>query len=246
MAGEAAVITGGGSGLGLAIAKCLSDAGAHVVITGRRRDVLAAAVAELGDQASYIVHDVTDPAGSDALVAEVTRRTGPVSILVNNAGVHLKKRLLDTSTPDFRLVLETHVVGAFSATRAFVAPMAARGHGSVLFIASMTSLFGMPQVVAYSAAKSAYVGMVRSLATELAPDGIRVNAIAPGWIQSAMLEKALSGDTPRRNKILSRTPMARFGVPEDIGWTAVYLCSRAARFVTGAVLPVDGGASIGF
>ena len=110
----------------------------------------------------------------------------------------------------------------------------------------MASLFGIPQVVAYSAAKSAYVGMVRTLAVELGPQGIRVNAIAPGWIESDMMNAALSKDPARSAKILSRTPLNRFGQAEDIGWAAVYLCSPAAKFVTGVVLPVDGGASIGF
>ena len=124
--------------------------------------------------------------------------------------------------------------------------MIARGSGSILFLASMASLFGIPQVVAYSAAKSAYVGMVRALATELSPHGVRVNAIAPGWIETEMTRKAMDGDPERKRKILSRTPMGRFGTAEDVGMAAVYLSSPAARFVTGVVLPVDGGASIGF
>jgi gluconate 5-dehydrogenase len=101
-------------------------------------------------------------------------------------------------------------------------------------------------VVAYSAAKSAYLGLIRSLAVELSPEGIRVNGIAPGWIETEILRRAVLPDPERKAKILGRTPMARFGQPEDIGWAAVYLCSPAARFLTGVVLPVDGGASIGF
>lgn len=110
----------------------------------------------------------------------------------------------------------------------------------------MASLFGIPLVVAYSAAKSAYLGMVRTLATEVSPHGVRVNAIAPGWIESDMMVKALAGDPERSQKILDRTPMNCFGRAEDIGLAATYLCSPAARFVTGVVLPVNGGASIGF
>jgi gluconate 5-dehydrogenase len=124
--------------------------------------------------------------------------------------------------------------------------MLARGHGHILFTASMASFIGMPLVLAYSAAKSAYLGMVRSLAAEVSGRGVRVNAIAPGWIESPMLRQALAGDTVRTNKILSRTPMGKFGEPDDIGHAAVYLCSPAAKFITGVVLPVDGGASIGF
>jgi gluconate 5-dehydrogenase len=124
--------------------------------------------------------------------------------------------------------------------------MLERKSGSILFIASMTSLIGLPQVVAYSAAKSAYLGMVRSLAVELSPNGIRVNCIAPGWIESAMLQQALGNDRARHDRILARTPLGRFGEPQDIGNAAVFLSSEAAKFVTGVVLPVDGGASIGF
>ena len=124
--------------------------------------------------------------------------------------------------------------------------MIQRKHGNILFTASMASLFGIPQVIAYSAAKSAYLGMVRTLATEISSQGIRVNAIAPGWIETPMSQKALNGDKARAAKILSRTPMATLGAPSDVGWAAVYLCSPAAKFVTGVVLPVDGGVSIGF
>jgi len=124
--------------------------------------------------------------------------------------------------------------------------MLERGHGSILMTASMASLFGIPLVFAYSAAKSAYVGMTRALAAEVSSQGVRVNAIAPGWIDSPMLRKALAGDEQRSGRILGRTPMGCFGDPSDIGWAAVYLCSPAAKFVTGVVLPVDGGASIGF
>ena len=118
--------------------------------------------------------------------------------------------------------------------------------GSILFIASMASLFGIPKVVAYSAAKSAYLGMVRAMATELSPHGVRVNAIAPGWIETDMSRAAMKADPEREKKILSRTPMGCFGEPDDVGMAAVYLCSPAAKFITGVVLPVDGGVSIGF
>jgi gluconate 5-dehydrogenase len=124
--------------------------------------------------------------------------------------------------------------------------MIERRHGSILFTASMASLIGVPLIVAYSAAKSAYLGMVRSLASEVAVHGVRVNAIAPGWIESPMLSQALDADPPRKQKVMSRTPMAKLGDADDIGHAAVYLCSQAAKFVTGVVLPVDGGASIGF
>jgi len=124
--------------------------------------------------------------------------------------------------------------------------MIPRRSGSIIFTASMASLFGINKVVAYAAAKSAYVGLVRTLAVEFGASGVRVNAIAPGWIHSEMSAKALDGDPARKAKILGRTPLNRLGDADDIGWAAVYLCSPAAKFVTGVVLPVDGGVSIGF
>jgi gluconate 5-dehydrogenase len=138
------------------------------------------------------------------------------------------------------------VAAAFSLTTAVLPGMIQRKHGNILFTASMASLFGIPLVAAYSAAKSAHLGLVRSLATEVSPHGVRVNAIAPGWIESAMMLKALNGDPGRSKKILGRTPLNCFGTAEDVGLAAVYLCSPAAKFVTGVTLPVDGGASIGF
>jgi len=246
LVGEVAVITGGGSGLGLGMAHCFVASGARVVLVGRREELLQQGVNELGAAATYEVHDVTQHDQAEALVERVTRRVGPVSILVNNAGIHLKKAATATMPEEFNAVLQTHVVAAFSLSRAVLPGMLERKHGNILFTASMTALFGMPLVVAYSAAKAAYLGMVHALAAEVSKDGIRVNAIAPGWIESPMLHKALSGDPERSRKIISRTPMQAFGAVEDIGWAAVYLCSPGAKFVTGVVLPVDGGASIGF
>jgi len=244
--GETALITGGGSGLGLGMATCFVQAGAKVVLVGRRADVVEAAAKKLGAQAFAETHDITQLDQAGALIDRVTKRVGPISILVNNAGVHLKKAAHETTPEEFTAVLQTHVIAAFSLTRAVLPGMLERKHGSILFTASMTALMGIPLVIAYSAAKSAYTGMVRSLAAEVSSKGVRVNAIAPGWIESDMLRKALAGDQARTNKILGRTPMGGFGEPSDIGWAATYLCSPAAKFVTGVVLPVDGGASIGF
>lgn len=243
---EVALITGGGSGLGLGIARCFVSAGARVVLVGRREEILKHAVDDLGDAATFEVHDVTQHDEAEVLVDRVSRRLGSVSILVNNAGVHLKKAAIATTPEEFNAVLQTHVVAAFSLSRAVLPRMLARRHGSILFTASMTALFGMPMVVAYSAAKASYLGMVHALAAEVSKDGVRVNAIAPGWIESDMLKKALSGDPERSQRIINRTPMNAFGAVEDIGWAATFLCSPAAKFITGVVLPVDGGASIGF
>ena len=244
--GRLAIVTGGGTGLGFAIASCFLKSGARVVIAGRRLDILQEAAARLGPNAFPEPFDVTDSSAAIRFVANIESKYGVTNILVNNAGTHVKKTIEETSLAEFHGILKTHVEGAFSLTQAVVPAMKRSGGGSVLFTASMSALIGMPKIVAYSAAKAAYLGMVRSLASELGADNIRVNAIAPGWIQTSMLDAALSGDPQRREKILSRTPQHRFGSPEDIGWCAVFLYSQAADFVNVAVIPVDGGASIGF
>lgn len=245
--GETALITGGGSGLGFAVAQCMARAGASVVLAGRREAPLREAAEAIGSKVRYVAHDVTELDRAGELIERAVEAVGsPVSILVNNAGIHCKKTVETTTSEDFQSVLNTHVCAAHALNRAVIPGMRARGRGSILLTASMASLIGIPLVVAYSAAKSAYLGMARSMTAELAGDGIRVNAIAPGWIESPMLRKALDGDRARTNKILSRTPMGSFGEPEDIGWAAVYLTSPAAKFVSGVCLPVDGGASIGF
>lgn len=246
LAGQTALITGGGSGLGLGMARSFVEAGARVVLVGRREAELATACATLGSAASALAADVTDLASVPRLVDEAETRAGPVTILVNNAGIHLKRPAVETGDAEFAAVIGTHVFGAFALTREVGKRMLARRSGSVLFTASMAAFIGMPLIVAYSAAKSAYVGLVRSLSTEWGPQGVRVNAIAPGWIASPMLDQALAGDPARKAKILGRISLGDFGRPEDIGLAAVYLCSPAARYVTGVILPVDGGAAESF
>ncbi|MDQ8201943.1 SDR family oxidoreductase [Pelagicoccus sp. SDUM812003] len=244
--GETALITGGGTGIGQAIAQCMYEAGATVALVGRREEELSRAVSELGERAHYFVHDITEMDQADRLATRVEGKLGPITCLVNNAGKHLKKAALETSTDEFLAVLNTNVIGTHALIKAIAPGMVERQKGSILFTASMASLFGIPQVIAYSAAKSAHLGMVRSLSTELSPNGVRVNAIAPGWIETEMSRKALDNDQARKDKILGRTPMHKLGQPSDVGWAAVYLASPAAAFITGTILPVDGGASIGF
>jgi gluconate 5-dehydrogenase len=246
LAGERALITGGGSGLGLGMAHCFVKAGAQVVLVGRNKLKLHAASDQLGPLASYEVADLTAVKPMEQALERIAARDGPISILINNAGNHLKKAAIDTSDAEFADILNTHVHAAFSLTRMVAAGMLERGHGSILFITSMTALIGVPWVTAYSAAKSAHLGLVRGLAAEWSSAGVRVNGIAPGWIDTDMLRGALAGDPDRAARILNRTPMRRFGCLHDVGWAAVYLCSPAAAFVTATILPVDGGASVGF
>lgn len=247
LAGQTALITGGGSGIGLGIARCMVQAGAQVVLVGRREEPLVQACAELGAMASFVPHDITRLNAADELVAAVQKTaSSPLTILVNNAGTHLKKFAADTTPEEFQTVFATHVLAAHALTRALIPGMVARGHGSILFTSSMAAFMGVPQVMAYAAAKSAYFGMVATLSAELADKSVRVNAIAPGWIFSEMSRKALDNDPARKAKVMSRIQMGRMGQPEDIGWAAVYLCSPAANYVTGVTLPVDGGAVVGF
>lgn len=246
LSGKLALITGGGTGLGLGMAHALLQAGGHVVITGRREDKLQEACEELGSGAAYIQHDINQLRTIPDLVHEVESRFGPIEILINNAGNHLKCSVDETSDEGFAEVLQTHVQGGFSLTRECAKRMVSRKSGSILFISSMSAMMGIPNIIAYTAAKTAVTGMVRALASELSPHGVRVNSIAPGWIDSSMTRKAFAGDPEREKKIMSRTPMGHLGSAEDIGLAAVYLCSPAARFVTGVDLRIDGGAGIGF
>ncbi|TBW39507.1 SDR family oxidoreductase [Siculibacillus lacustris] len=246
LSGHRALITGGGSGLGLATAQCFLKAGAEVVLVGRDADKLEAAASELGAGASVAAFDVADADGAQAFAAEIEAAFGPVSILVNNAGGTCKKPIEDMTIADFRGVLDVHVVGAFAMTRAFLPQLATTGRGSVLFTASMSSFLGVPMVAGYSAAKAAYVGMIRSMATELAPKGIRVNGVAPGWIDTPLFRLATSNDPARLDKIMGRIPMKRTGEGEDIGWAMTYLAADVARYVTGHIIVADGGALHGF
>lgn len=244
--GQVAIVTGGGTGLGLGITKCLVQAGAKVVITGRREELLTQAAQELGENVKPLVVDVTDTKALPAFVEQVEREVGPVSILVNNAGIHVKKPALEMTDEEFESVLTTHLTGAFALTRAVAPGMVARGKGSIVFISSMTAYMGMPLVAGYSTAKTGVIGLVRTLSAELAPKGVRINALAPGWIDTPMLRRAISADAERERKIRGRIQIEGFGAPEDVGWAAVYLCSEAARYVTGVILPIDGGGHASF
>ena len=244
--GEIALVTGGGTGLGRGIATGLAAAGARVVLLGRREAPLRETAGAIGPAASWRIFDVTDEAAAPALVADVAAREGAPTILVNNAGNQFKTPSIDADGDEYRTTLGIHLVGPMALTRAATAGMLERGRGSIVFLTSMAAVFGLPRVAAYAAAKSAMLGVVRTLAVEWSPRGVRVNAIAPGWIETDLMRKSVFTDPERKRRILERTPMGRFGSPEDVGAAAVYLCSAAARFVTGHQLVVDGGIAIGF
>jgi gluconate 5-dehydrogenase len=243
--GKTALVTGGGSGIGLAIARCLAAAGAKVVIAGRRLDVLEAAAAETPGLLPHVL-DLTDTASIPGFAREIAARYGVIDVLVNNAGGTVKKPFLEASIEEFDAVFDVHVRGALELTRQILPGQVEAGGGVVLFIASMTSFIGQPLVHGYTAAKSALLGVVRGLSAEFAAKGVRVNGVAPGWIDTALFRAATSGDAPRLQKILGRIQAGHVGTPEDIGWACTYLAAPAAAYVTGQTLVVDGGALVGF
>lgn len=241
-----ALITGGGTGLGLGISRVFVQQGARVLITGRREEILQQACRQLGPSASYAVSDITDFGSLPGFVAETEEKSGSIDILVNNAGIHLKKDALEVTDEEFERVIRTNQQAVFGLSREVAKHMAARGRGSIIMISSMAAQYGLPKVIAYTAAKTAIEGMTRALAVEWSPKGIRVNCLAPGFIQTEMSSNALNNDPERKNKVLGRTPIGSLGEPEDVGYAAAFLASDAAKYLTGVVLPVDGGNSIGF
>ncbi|MGM8361987.1 SDR family NAD(P)-dependent oxidoreductase [Flavobacterium sp. ARAG 55.4] len=245
--GKTALITGGGSGIGFGIAKAYTEAGARVIIIGRTESQLKEAVAILGSNASYYVFDITEQSKIKDLINRIVDNQGPIHILVNNAGIHLKAPASKTTDDAFLSVIQTHLLSAFTLSREVMESMKRYDiKGSIIMISSMTGIMAMTQVVAYTSAKTAMLGLMRGLLADYAEDGIRVNSIAPGWIKSKMLHQALDKDAERKNKILNRIPFKEFGKPEDIGNAAIYLGSDASSYVNGVLLPVDGGAAVGF
>jgi NAD(P)-dependent dehydrogenase (short-subunit alcohol dehydrogenase family) len=241
-----AIVTGGGSGLGYAIAQKFTENGIITIIAGRDKEKLNIAKEALGALCFAIPCDVSDLKSVPAFVEGIVSQFGQVDILVNNAGINMKKEFTEVTDEDFQNILNTNVTAVFALSREVVKHMLTRNTGCIINISSMAAQYGLPKVIAYSASKTAIDGMTRAMAVELSPRGIRVNAIAPGFIYSAMTAKALDSDPERKAKVFGRTPMGHMGQPDDIGNAALYLASDAAKYVTGVVLPVDGGNSIGF
>ncbi len=243
---KVALITGGGSGIGLAIAEKFVQSNILTIIIGRDQLKLNAAKKKLGDLCHPFSLDLNELPSIPGFILQVTAEFGPIDTLVNNAGINMKKELIETSDEDFLRILQTNVTAVFALSREVVKVMLKAGKGNIINISSMASQYGIPKVIAYTASKSAIEGMTKAMAVELSPLGIRVNCIAPGFIATDMSEKALNGDAERKRKVLSRTPLGRLGEPADIGDTALFLSSDSARFITGIVIPVDGGNAIGF
>lgn len=246
LTGKNVLITGGRSGLGFAMAQCVARMGGFPIIVGSSsEEIMQEAAVRVGAGRGYHF-DLTETDKAKGFVAGLAQEYGHIDALINNAGVHCKKEFEDTALEDFERVFSVHVWGAIALTQEVVALMKEQKAGSIIFISSMSAMMGMTKVSAYGAAKSALLGLVKSLTGDCAEYGIRVNAISPGFIDTPMFHQAVDADPDRQKKILAHTPMKGYGKPEDIGWGAVYLCSDASRFVTGVNLPIDGGCSIGF
>ncbi|MFL6566513.1 MAG: SDR family NAD(P)-dependent oxidoreductase [Burkholderiales bacterium] len=244
LTGKAVLVTGGNGGIGLAMAHALAQAGAAVAIAGRDASKNAAAAAELN--AVSISCDLKDAGACRAMVEEAAQRLGRLDILVNNAGTNIRKAPQDYSLEEWRAVLDTNLTGTFVACQAAYPHMKRAGAGKIVNIGSMMSLFGASFAAPYGASKGGVVQLTRSLAAAWAKDHIQVNAVLPGWIDTALTRRAREEVAGLHERVLARTPAGRWGTPEDLGGIAVFLASAASDFVTGTAIPVDGGyASLG-
>jgi 2-dehydro-3-deoxy-D-gluconate 5-dehydrogenase len=245
--GRVAVVTGGNGGIGLGMARGLAQAGAAVVVSGRNAEKSRRAVDELGAlgvKAVAIEADVADEAAVNALIRGAVDRLGRVDILINNAGINIRKPVQDLTLAEWRQVLDTNLTSAFLASRAVYPIMKKNGGGKIINIGSMMSIFGASFAPAYAASKGGIVQLTRAMASAWARDNIQVNAVLPGWIDTELTTNARREVKGLHERVLARTPADRWGVPDDLSGIAVFLGGPASDFVTGTAIPVDGGYSI--
>ncbi len=247
LSGRVAFVTGGNGGIGLGFATGLVKAGAKVMVAARNPAKNAAAVAALralGAEAEAVATDITDAASIAAAIAATIARFGRLDILVNNAGTNIRNRPETYAEADWHTVIDTNLTSAYLAAKAAYPHLKASGHGRVINNGSMLSIFGMPLHMAYAASKGGIVQLTKSLATAWAADGITVNAILPGWIDTDLTRKARTDMPALNDNVLARTPAKRWGEPADFEGIAAFLASDAAAYITGTAIPVDGGYSV--
>jgi len=240
LSARVAIVTGGNGGIGLGMAKGLAGAGAEVVIAGRDEAKAQAALAQLGPGASFVAGNVAHKADCDALVAACLARHGRLDIVVNNAGMAIRKPPQDLAEDEWRQVLDVNLTAAFLLCQAAYSALKARG-GKIINTGSVMSLLGAAHAAPYAASKGGILQLTRALAVAWAPDNIQVNAILPGYIETDLTDAARAQVAGLSEYVLLRTPAKRWGKPSDLAGTAVFLASSASDFVTGAGIPVDGG-----
>jgi 2-dehydro-3-deoxy-D-gluconate 5-dehydrogenase len=247
LTGKVAIVTGGNGGIGLGMARGLAANGATIAIVGRNEAKSAEAVAELkkdGGKAIAVAADVTDETAVTFMVERIGRELGRIDILVNNAGINIRKPPETLDLAEWDSVISTNLTSAFLCSRAVHPAMKEAGGGKIINIGSMLSIFGASFAPAYAASKGGIVQFTRSCAVAWAADNIQVNAVLPGWVDTDLTKRAREQIAGLYDKVLARTPAARWGEPDDFGGIAIFLASHASDFVTGAAIPVDGGFSV--
>jgi 2-dehydro-3-deoxy-D-gluconate 5-dehydrogenase len=241
--GKTALVTGGNGGIGLGMARGLAAAGAGIAIAGRDKAKNAEALKSLPG-AIALEADLKDEKACRAMVDEAARRLGRLDILINNAGMNVRKQPQEFTIEEWKLVMDTNLTSAFVASQTAYPHMKKAGAGKIVNIGSMMSIFGASFTTAYAASKGGIVQMTRAMATAWARDHIQVNAVLPGWIDTALTRGAREQVKGLHESVLRRTPAGRWGEPSDLSGIAVFLCSKASDFVTGTAIPVDGGYSV--
>jgi len=247
LSGKVALVTGGNGGIGLGMAQGLADAGAAILVAGRNDEKNAAAVATLvesGSDAAAATADVTDEAAVAAMVEAALSRWGRLNILVNNAGINIRKEPQELSLDEWRSVLDTNLTSAFLCSQAVYPYMAANGGGKIINIGSMMSIFGAAFAPAYASSKGGIVQLTKATATAWAKHNIQVNAVLPGWIDTDLTRRGRREVEGLHERVLARTPAGRWGQPADMAGIAVFLSGPASDFVTGTAIPVDGSFSV--